>query len=256
MGFFSKLFGSKDEAGDGAANPPAKPKGPSSTVVRLQKKLTNKYAQTQDRQGALGALADLGTEEAVTALLQRYTFRTEQTIGDEEEKRMVFDELVRLGPKSVQPILRFLETENAPFWPIRALRTIIGDEATVSELLRTIDAMEAIFDRDIQRKVELVSNLREFEDLRVRDRLLELMDDENEELRVHAVEGLASSGTEEMAAVLVERLVSEDETQRVKTAILNLLIERKWKIKHQKDAVRKLIPQTFWIDDVGVIHRR
>jgi len=59
-----------------------------------------------------------------------------------------------------------------------------------------------------------------------------------------------------MAAVLIDRLLDEGETQRVRTAILNLLIEKKWKLRHRKDQVRKVLPQTFWIDDVGVIHRR
>lgn len=248
MGFLDKLFGSKDESG--AA------KGPSSALLRLQKKAANKYGQPQDRQHALKALADEGTEEAVTILLKRFTFRIEQSIGDEEEKHLVCDDLIRLGPISVPPILEFLETENSAYWPIKALREIVGDEKTVDHLLAIIDRAEAIFDRDIQRKVELVSNLREFHQERVRDLLMEFLKDENEELRVQAVEGLLDLGHEDVADVMVDRLTDEEETQRVKTAILNLLIDKKWKVKQRKDEIRKIIPQSFWIDDTGVIRRR
>ena len=256
MGFFSKLFG-KDEAEapeDESGTPKKAPIHPS--VVRLTKKICNKYVQTQERQAAIGALGAIGTSDAVAGLLQRFTFRIEQSIGDEEEKRMVFDDVVRLGPTSVEPLIEFLARENSPYWGCKALREIIGDEASVTHLLQIIDNMEAIFDRDIERKIELVSNLRMFKDPRVRDRLLSFMDDENEELRVHALEGLADLAQEEMAPVFVARLIDENETQRVKTAVLNLLIEKKWKIKGHKEQVRKVIPQTFWIDDVGVIHRR
>ncbi|NOZ01699.1 MAG: HEAT repeat domain-containing protein [Deltaproteobacteria bacterium] len=248
MGFLDKLFKGKGDA--------SVPKGPTGALARLQKKLTNKYGQPQDRQQALRAVADIGTEEAVAILLKRYTFRIEQSIGDEEEKQMVFDELVRLGPVAVQPILEFLDKENASYWPLKALREIVGDEEAVDHLLDIIDRAEAIFDRDIQRKVELVSNLREFKDPRVRERLLEFLDDENEELRVQAVEGLMELGQEEVADVMVDRLVDEGETQRLKTAILNLLIEKKWKVRQRKEEVRKVIPQAFWIDDTGVIRRR
>lgn len=250
MGFFSKLFGGGDE------QPAPGKRALPGPIARLRKKALNKYGQPQDRQQALRALAEIRSEEAASVLLERFTFRIEQTIGDEEEKQSVCDDLVRLGSVAVQPILRFLETENAPFWPIKALRRIIGDEQTVTHLLDIIDRCEAVFDRDIERKVLLVQNLREFCDPRVRDRLLAFSRDENEELRVQAVEGLMEMGQQEMADTMIDRLLDPTETQRVKTSILNLLIEKKWKVRHRKEEVRKAIPPTFWIDDVGVIHRR
>ncbi len=159
MGLFSKLFGgSKDEATteDAPAKGPALP----PAVVRLMKKVENKYGQAQDRQVAIRQLADMGTPEAVHGILRRFTFRIEQTIGDEEEKRQVFDEIVRLGPVSVPPILEFLEKENSPYWPTKALRDILGEEKTVAHLIDIIDRTEAIFDRDIERKIELVEPAR------------------------------------------------------------------------------------------------
>ncbi len=254
MGFFSRLFGGGDGGDTSSQGAGRKPL--SGPLARLRKKVINKYGQPQDRQQALRAVAEIGTEEAASVLLERFTFRIEQTIGDEEEKQMVCDDLVRFGGIAVAPILKFLETENAPYWPIRALRQIIGDEQTVTHLLDIIDRCEAIFDRDIERKVLLVQNLREFRDPRVRERLLQFLRDDNEELRVQAVEGLMEMGQQDMADTMIDRLLDPDETQRVKTAILNLLIEKKWKVKHRKEEVRKSIPPTFWIDDVGVIHRR
>jgi len=248
VGFLSKLFGKGDEQ--------AVPKGPTGALVRLQKKVTNKYGQAEDRQHALRAVGDIGTEDAVIILLKRLTFRIEQSIGDEEEKKIVCDELIRLGPVSVKPVLNFLEHENASYWPIKALREIVGDDATVNHLLEIIDRAEAIFDRDIQRKVELVSNLREFKQPHVRKRIMGFLDDENEELRVQAIEGLMDLGGDDVADIMINRLINDDETQRVKTAILNLLIDKKWNVKRRKDEVRKIIPQAFWIDDTGVIRRR
>ncbi len=252
MSFFSRLFGKKDDG----QTPMAKKSTMSPQVARLLKRSTNKFGQVQDRQMALESLAELGTEEAIDALLQRYTFRIDQTIGDEEEKRLVFESLVRLGSPAVPSLLRFLETQNSPYWPTKALDQIIGPEETVGHLIHIIENMEAIFDRDIERKVELVSNLRQFTDPRVQDVLVSFLSDENEEFRVQALEGLADLGTEESGDLLVERLLDEDETQRVKTAVLNLLVERKWKVRKQKEAIRKVIPEAFWIDDVGTIHHR
>lgn len=246
MGFFSKLFG----GGEGGK------KALPGSLQRLRKKVINRYGQPQDRQQAMKAVADMGTEEAANVLLERFTFRIDQTIVDEDEKRTVCDYLVAFGPVAVGPILKFLETENAPYWPIKALRQIIGDEQTVTHLLEIIDRCEAIFERDIERKILLVQNLREFKDPRVRERLFAFLNDENEELRVQAVEGLMEMGQQEMVDVMIDRLLAPQESQRVKTAILNLLIDKKWRVKHRKEEVRKAIPPTFWIDDVGVIHRK
>jgi HEAT repeat protein len=250
MSFFGKLFGREEEPQDTGA------RKISPQIVRLTKKLENQWGQSQDRQIAIDALAALATPEAVDALLKRFNFRIEQTIGDEQEKRMVFDHLVALGPVSVESILSFLRTENSPYWPTKALRQIAGDDATVDYLLEIINGMEAIFDRDIQRKIELVSNLREFNQPKVTEALLLFARDENEELRVHAVEGLAATGCEDMCDVLIDRLVDPEETQRMRTAILSLLVDKKWKVKARKDEIRQIIPESFWIDDVGTIKAR
>ncbi len=252
MGFLSKLFGGgADESSSGAQVRKVSPQ-----IVRLTRKVENKYGQAQDRQMAIDQLAQIGTAEAVQALLKRFSFRIEQTIGDEEEKHAVFNHLVALGPVAVEPILEYMRTENAPYWPTKALRQIVGDDTTVSYLLGMIREMEAIFDRDINRKVELVSNLCEFNHPDVISALFEFAADENEEIRVRAVEAMAHMGTEELCEALVDRLMDASETQRMKIAILNLLVDRKWKVKSRKEEIRKVLPESFWIDDVGTIRAR
>jgi len=244
MGILDILFGRSDKSG----LPP--------NLARLRKKVTNKYGQPQDRQHAIKQVAMIGGEDAVRVLLERFSFSIDQSIVDEDEKKMVHDELVKMGEVVVKPILEFLEKENAPYWPLRVLRQVIGDEACVTHLLDIINRTEAIFDRDVERKVLLVQNLRQFKDPRVKDAMLNFLKDENEEIRVQAIEGLFDFGQQEMSDVVLDRLLDPNETQRVRTAILNLLIEKKWKLKQRKEEVRKVIPPTFWIDDVGVIHRR
>jgi len=251
MGFFSKLFG-RDEA-DGDQTPVKKA---SSQILRLTRKLENKYGQAQDRQVAIDQLASIGTAEAAEALLKRFSFKIEQTIGDEEEKTSVYNYLVAMGPTAVEPIVSYLKNENNPHWPTKALRQIVGDDTTVAQLLDLITNMEAIFDRDIQRKEELVSNLCEFDHPDVVKALAEFARDENEEVRVRAVEAMARMGNEELCDLMVERLMDEQETRRMRMSILALLVDRKWKVKNRKEDIRKILPDSYWIDDVGTIRAR
>ena len=105
-------------------------------------------------------------------------------------------------------------------------------------------------------KVELVSNLCEFDHPEVIKALFEFAKDESEEIRVRAVEAMAKMGNEDLCDVLIDRLVDPAETQRMRVSILSLLVDRKWKVKHRKEEIRKVIPDSFWIDDVGTIKAR
>ena len=62
--------------------------GKASKVDKLTKKLRNAYSQTQERHAVMQQLAELGTEEAMTALLQRFTYRTEASIVDEQRQKL------------------------------------------------------------------------------------------------------------------------------------------------------------------------
>jgi len=225
-------------------------------VEGLKKTLLNKHQQTAERKRVIEVLIGIGNEDAINALLMRFTIGLEQPTVDEEEKRMVCDGVVSLGMTSVKPLKEFILRENNVFWAIKALRAVIGDDETIAFLITSIDTMEAVFDRDRERKIQLVSNLREFKIKQVFEKLLSLLNDEDEEIRVMAVEGLSDFGKEESSDALVDRLLLEDETQRIKTTVLNILIDKKWSIKKNKANVQKAIPPTFWIDDTGVVRRR
>lgn len=239
---FWKIFGKKEN-------------GEDRRVKRALKKLTNKYQQTQERKKAIEDLAEIGTQEAISALLQRFTFTTEQTIIDEEEKDIVFRTIISFGEKSVSPIIKFINENSYVYWPLKALREIVGEKRTAEELIKAIDAVEEIYEQDTKRKIQLVSNLREFNISETKEKLLQLLHSENEEIRVLAIDGLSVYG-EDVSSVLIDRLLMEEETQRIKTFILDLLIDKKWRIKRFKKEILKAIPENFWIDDTGVVRRR
>jgi hypothetical protein len=227
-----------------------------SNIERMTKKLTNVHQQSVERKRVINLLADIGTYDAIYALLKRFTVRAEKTIEDEEEKQIVYQTVVSLGENAVQPLNDFIKKEISVFWPLKALSELMGKEKTIDFLIYLIDRTEAIFDMDVARKIEYVSNLREFDDRKVFEKLYSLISDDNEEIRVHAIEGLGSHESEEVMDLFIDRLVDENETQRIKSTILNLLIDNKWKIKKKKAQILKVIPPTYWIDDTGIIRRR
>ncbi len=248
MGIFDKLFGG--DKGDNG-------KKFSYQVARAVKKITNPNQQPTERKFAIQSLAQLGTDEAAQALVLRFSMRAEQSIVDEEEKKMAADALVGMGKKSVEPLKDFIHRETSLYWPIRALSRLIGEAETVDYLLQEIEECEAIFDRDVLRKMELVSNLTQFQDPRVVETLKKLLEEEeNEEIKVKAIEGLSNLADNEIIRYFVDRFVNPDETQRIRNTILHIAVEKKWKMKYRREEIKQFLPPTYWIDDVGIIRRK
>ena len=66
---------------------------------------------------------------------------------------------------------------------IRTLTELAGADYVIDLLIAENQKLDESYGRELERKVELVSNLREFRDERVRQELLTLVDFEAEEIR-------------------------------------------------------------------------
>ncbi len=225
-------------------------------VERAAKKLLHKHVQTSERQRAIELLEDAGSPEAVKALLMRFTYRTDVQIVDEDEKERAYEALLRLGERAIEPIREFIHEELAIYWPLRALTEIAGERAAVDLLLSEIESITDNFDRDLARKNELVSNLREYQDERVLNTLLALLRDESEDIRIMAIDGLAVFDEVDLAEQLVPILLVDDESVRIKQMILELLTQRRWNVKRFKRELSDKLPPLYWVDDTGVVQRK
>jgi HEAT repeat protein len=244
MGFLDFFSGNKDARDE-------------KTVDRLKKKLLNKHQQTAERKRAIELLANLGSEAAISALLHRFSFHTPGTIVDEEEKDMVFEALQQAGPKAIPPLEEFIRRENTVYWPIRALAEIGGEERAVDTVLASLDSIEDRFEQSMNRMTQLVSCLRDFHSPKVMERLIALLEDEDEEIRFLALDGLSTFDDEQDAVeAIVSRLLVEDETVRIKTFVTDLLLERHWNVKKNRKALSEQLPAQYFVDDTGVVQRR
>jgi len=231
--------------------------GGGGKVGRLEKKVMNKWGQPAERQRAMQILADIGDEAALGALLKRFTFRIDGQINDEDEKRMGYEFLVAAGPRAVAPIERFVSENDGVYWPLRALKEIVGMEPAVDALLRALDRAEKIEGRVNEQKVQLVSNLRDFPHERVRERLKKLCGDRNDEVRMMAVDGLLTYGEAEALPVVAQRLVDPDETPNIKAVIFEQLLELGWSLEPWRAELEEgqVIPPHYRLGAGGKVQR-
>jgi len=231
----------------------------ASTIATMTARLKNPYGQQVDRKRCIDVLREIGTDDALRGLLLRFTYNADKSIVDEDEKETVFNIVLGRGQAVVPLLKEYLSEQAALFWPLKALRKIVGDEETVTFLLGLIDSMadDYVDSRHFERKLSLISQLREFQDPRIHARLLAWLNDPEEEIRFHAVDAVATYPDVQTTTVLSERLLVDDETARIRNFILDLLIQNRWAIpKGPRKDLRTRIPEEFWIDDTGVIQRK
>jgi hypothetical protein len=244
MGLFDNLFGGGDKRRE-------------KTIEKASKKLKNPHHQTQERKRMIEVLTEIGTSEAVFALLGRFSMRTPGSIVDEDEKQMVYQSLLQLGPVAVEPIQRFIATQDAVYWPLRALTEIAGDDVAIDTLLVALGQAEHGYNADMDRREQLVANLREFLDSkRVADRLVELADDPHEEVRVLALDSLCETDDARVPDLIVRKVTSEDETHRVKATLFTILVDRRIDMGAHREALSAVLPENLWIDGNGIVQRK
>ena len=228
-------------------------KGSPAAVQKLAPKVADKRGLAPDRWEAIQALTKIDSEEAVQALLVRFTFYTDPTITDQEEKEAVFASVVAKGPIAVAPLKRFMAKAESLSWPLKMLDRVLPPEEVLAMLLDMLRGMDTEYERDPQRKLQILVELETRHGAGVVEVVKPFLSDVHETARFHAVGAvLAQDDADSARDALHEALVRED-SMRIKGRILDGFGQRAWKVEPSK--VGKL-PDAFTVDAAGVPKRR
>jgi hypothetical protein len=228
-------------------------KGSAGAVQKLAPKVADKRGMAPDRWEAIQALSKIDTEEAVQALLIRFTFYTDPTITDQEEKEAVFHAIVAKGEVAVAPLKRFLAKAESLSWPLKMLDRVQSPEDVLAMLLDMLSKMDTEYERDPQRKLQILSELETRQGPGVVAAVQPFLADVHETARFHAVGAvLAQESAEEARAALLEAFARED-SMRIKGRILDGFGLRGWKLEASQAGK---LPDAFVLDAAGVPKRR
>ena len=134
-------------------------KSDAQLIERHAQVVANKRAQAPDRWDAIQALSQLrvqATKDAardrivaiVAALLPRFTYYTDPTITDQEEKDLAFRVILDGGADGVPAIRTFMQRSEALIWPLKMLDRLLGPEEVIGELLALLEPMDTEYQRD------------------------------------------------------------------------------------------------------------
>lgn len=240
MGLFD-LFKKSDNAGGKAASP--------KELARLTRIVGNKLAQDYDRQEAISVLTNMGTPDAVRALLKRFDFNMEPSITDQDEKDAVAKGIVLAGKDALAPLRDYCARAESISWPLKVLRQIVEEDHLVDELLELLEQFDTEYMRNPEPKIQLITALEEFVSDDVRTAVEPFLTDVNENVRFHAAGTVFAMASAESVGPLVQALI-EEESLRVKNRILNGIEQRGWEIPEAlREQCGQAIPDTFVLLD-------
>jgi hypothetical protein len=225
-------------------------KGAQTPVQKLAAKVLDKRGMAPDRWDAIQVLAKMDSEEAVGALLARFTFYTDPSITDQEEKESVFNTVVSKGSVAVGPVKRFMAKAEAITWPIKMLDRLLPEGEFLGAMFELLSGMDTEYERDPQRKLQLLAAVETRRDPRILAAVKPFLADVNESVRFHAVGGvLAQDNAEEARDTLLEQLAKED-SMRVKARLLDGFAQRGWPVDASKIG---MLPEGCWPVDASKI---
>jgi hypothetical protein len=210
-------------------------------------KAANKKLKPDDRRPALYDLIQEGSDQAVEALLRRFTFNYDTNIVlDEEEKNMVYEGLMSMGDRVLPLVVRHLKSAPTLSWGLRLVNNLCDMDAAWGVLTEVLQDYDPEYERDPTRKIQLMTFLGEFLDPRAVQALLPFLEDHDETVRFVTVESLFKQGDDRAREPLLELLLNEEEESlRIKNRIIEGFADLGWRVKGFRGSVEKLLARSF-----------
>jgi HEAT repeat protein len=247
MGLFDLFKGKSKDGGE---------KKKASPAAKWAEAAGSKRAQAYDRQEAIQELSKLGTADAAEALLKRFTFTTEPTITDQEEKQLAFEGILKAGKAAIEPVRAFAAKAESLRWPMRILKELLEEEELVDELIVWLSKWDTEYAKFIDPKLQILEELGDHLSPKIRPAVERFLEDVNEPARFNAVTTILAQKEPESLGPLLN-LMLEEESVRVRAKIADGLAELGWEIpEDQRDPVRKVLPPQFTIDGSGMVKKR
>lgn len=199
------------------------------------KRAANKRVQNIDRMESLHVLARMKSPEAAEALLQRFRFRVDPSIVDQEEKEVAFEGLVTFGDVAVEPTRAFLLQNDSISWPLKIMNRLLPEGEVVGALLDLLSEMDVEYERDPEKKIQVIGYLGDRTDPRVLEAVTRFVEDPNETVRFSTVVAMLAQevAEDDVSELVIEPLVAriaDEESVRIRDQIAGAFVERSWKV--------------------------
>jgi hypothetical protein len=225
-------------------------------VRKHAERVANKRAQAYDRWESIQALTQMRSKEAVEALLPRFTFYVEPSITDQEEKDAVFVGIVEAGALGLEPVVAFLKKNASISWPVKILDRIVPPEIVLAHLLELLGEMDTEYERDPERKIQLLTSLAERKGDKVAEAAVRFLSDANESVRFAAVGAIVGQDATATYRTALVACLCDDESVRVRNRILDALGAAAISVNPDQERVKARLTAGYALDSAGVPRKK
>lgn len=229
----------------------------SWSLRRKIKKAHNKFTPAEERSAALAGLSEDGSRPAIEALIKRFSFYVEPLTTDEREKDYVYDVLLGRGRDIIPLLIDSIRSCDSLHWQLRLYHELASEEEVLSTLLEIIEGYDTEYEKNPQRKIQIIASLGDWRTERVANVLLRFLEDVDEEVRYQTVQSILKQDPEITRDRLLE-LALTDDSNRIRDYIVDGFIDREVSIKGfaRRKEFEDLLGADMLIDKQGRIKRR
>ncbi len=209
MAFLDKIFG----------NP----------LKRHARRVGTRDAQAEDREASARWLLDNGSEEAMTAVFNRFELQLEHSLKDKKEKELVFEMLVDTGPKAAAAARAFAKTSVHFQWPVAVIDKVEGPGAGTRALIELLGTQRVEDEFRPEKKRTLLLFLAERRDPAIVEAASRFLTDFDEGVRHAAIEAVAAQDCD--GALLLPLLLNQkEESTRIRGRLAEIFAQRGWPV--------------------------
>jgi HEAT repeat protein len=231
-------------------------KGGGGGLAKHVARVANKRAQKHERWESIQVLASDGSDEALRALLTRFSIRVDPSITDGEEKNAAFLGIVQNGEAALGPVRDFLESAETLAWPLKILKEIQSEEQVTMTLLEILAAMDTEYERDPQKKIDVIASLEERRDPRIVGAVTRFLEDMNETVRFYTVAAILTQDEADDAVDAMTKALLAEESVRVRMRMLDGYIDRGWTLGYAKGEASKRMPTGYSLGKRGEVRKK
>ena len=225
---------------------------PEKQIERARKKVREPHGDSATRMSAAHRLGEMGTPEALSALLDRFTINVSPSGQDEQEKEEVLSWIVQMGEKAVPPLVQFLKRERQVYWAARALREAVKEEEFAERINEVLQDHWENPPASSDPTAQLI-RLLGVRSPQLVDTVTLFLGDEADEVRLAALDYLFDRSEDRSRELTLECYLDSEDRPRVRNHILERFAVESWSVKGFRPKIEDTLPEGYTLTRDGKV---
>ena len=231
----------------------------------------NKYAPAETRAAAFEYFKDKADKalknnkldefnEMLGLLLGRFTVAADNSIKDAEEKNEIMEYLVSVGTPAIETIKNFINKSHVVAYPIEVLFRLLNKEAVLDFLEGTITTETTLFDDAlVEKRIEVLKHFAGETHPNMLSKTLTYLNDPDDRLVIAAIRFIQeyifdkSDDLGPVQDLMINKYLDPETSMRIKIELLNVFINKEWKVAGHKKQFEELLPEGYFINAQGYL---